>query len=80
MNLFENYVLLHEKANAMNCLPIDLSSVPNKYRLLCIDTHAINLIGKSIVGAAVSAAIGALITRSTQLILHRRISSIERRP
>lgn len=69
MNLFENYLLLHEKVNNTNCLPIDLSSVPKKHRLLCIDSHAITLIGKSIATSAISSAIGALITRSTSLIL-----------
>lgn len=70
MSNFENFVLLNETNNVnMNCLPIDLKSIPKKYRLVCINTHVMDTLTTSLTQAIAGSLLGAIITRSASLIL-----------
>lgn len=75
MNDFENYILLNESnGNNMNCLPIDLKSVPKHHRLLCIDQHAMKYITSGLVSGLTSLLPVFLYNLPTGLVLPSLLS------
>lgn len=72
MSYFKYYTPILEsvnKRNKLNCLPIDLNTIPKGFRLVCANTHLANAIIPALTGGIISGAIISLAKASISGLL-----------